>query len=261
MPELVSKYIIFLASPSDLSEERDAVNNVINELNISFGTPNRIVLELQKWETHSAPAISSESVQNIINNDIPVYDLFIGLLWMRFGTPTKEYGSGTEEEFNIAYERFIKDNNSIQILFYFKDAPPPSLSDVKPEQLIKVNDFKSSLQEKKILHWEFKLKDDLEKYLRSHIPKRIKDIRNIAIITVNDSICIDLGCGKKALGKRTYNRASNDATKTALAGSELFTVTQTGDDAILATGEFKKLTQPYITTEDYCDCINHIFKT
>ncbi len=179
MPELISKYKIFLASPSDLSEERESINQVIDELNLTFGSQNNIVLELQKWETNSAPAISSESVQNIINNDIPTYDLFIGLLWLRFGTPTKEYGSGTEEEFNIAHKRFISDNNSVQILLYFKNSAPQSLSDINPEQLTKIREFKSSLGEKNVLYWEFNLKDELERFLRIHIPKRIQNLKSI----------------------------------------------------------------------------------
>jgi hypothetical protein len=79
------------------------------------------------------------------------------------------------------------------------------------------------------------------------------------IITVTELICVDLGGRKKALGKRTYNRKYDDTT--ALAGSELFFITETGDDVILPTGEFKKLTQPYIPipSEDPCDCISHTF--
>ena len=48
MPELISKYKIFLASPSDLSEERESINQVIDELNLTFGNQNNLVLELQK---------------------------------------------------------------------------------------------------------------------------------------------------------------------------------------------------------------------
>ncbi|ESU28865.1 hypothetical protein FLJC2902T_14620 [Flavobacterium limnosediminis JC2902] len=179
MPELISKYKIFLASPSDLSEERESIDQVVEELNLTFGSQNNIILELQKWETNSAPAIGSEGLQSIINNDIPEYDLFIGLLWMKFGTPTKEYGSGTEEEFNIAHQKFIKDNNSVQILFYFKNSAPQSLTEINPEQLTKIRDFKSSLGEKNVLYWEFNLKDELERLLRIHIPKRIQNLKAI----------------------------------------------------------------------------------
>jgi hypothetical protein len=178
MPEIISKYKIFLASPSDLLEERESINQVISELNQTFGNPNNIVLELLKWESNSAPACGANDVQSIINNDIQEYDLFIGLLWMKFGTPTQKYGSGTEEEFNIAHQKFLKDNNSIQILLYFKNSVPQSLSEINPEQLIKVREFKAGLGEKNVLYWEFNLKDELERLLRIHIPKRIQNLKS-----------------------------------------------------------------------------------
>ncbi|WPR70904.1 DUF4062 domain-containing protein [Flavobacterium sp. NG2] len=178
MPELITKYRIFLASPSDLYDERESINDVIKELNLTYGNQNNIVLELLKWETNSAPAISNNGVQNIINNDIPTYDLFIGLLWMRFGTPTSEFGSGTEEEFNIAYQKFQEDNNSIQILLYFKNATPKSLDDINTEQLGKVKLFKSSLGEKNVLYWDFIVKEELSRFLRIHIPTRIENLKS-----------------------------------------------------------------------------------
>lgn len=182
MPQLISKYRLFLASPSDLNEEREAVSEVVSELNLSFGNPNNIVIELLKWETNSAPAISKTSIQEIINKDIPEYDLFIGLLWMKFGTPTKDFGSGTEEEFNIAHKKFISDDKSLQILFYFKNSPPHSLDSINPEQLSKVMAFKNSLGEKNVMYWDFNALEELQKFLRIHILNRINElIKNSSI--------------------------------------------------------------------------------
>ena len=177
MPEIISKFKVFVASPSDLTEERESINEVISELNLIYGNPNNIVIELIKWETNSGPAISEQHVQGIINNDIGNYDLFIGLLWMKFGTPTQEFGSGTEEEFNIAYNKFLHDSSALQILFYFKNSLPKSLNDINPDQLSKVRDFRSSLGEKNVLYWEFNTKEELQKFLRLHIPHRINDLR------------------------------------------------------------------------------------
>lgn len=206
MPELITKYKIFVASPSDLSEEREYLNEVISELNITYGNRNNIVIELLKWETNSGPAISINGVQSIINNDIPEYDLFIGLLWMKFGTPTKEFGSGSEEEFDIAHQKFIKNSDSIQILFYFKNSLPKSLGEINPEQLSKVRDFQSSLGEKDVLYWEFNLKEELGRFLRIHIPTRlenlmansnvppkIKEQNTTAIVLENEDIEEDFG--------------------------------------------------------------------
>ena len=43
-------------------------------------------------------------------------------MWTRFGTPTGRAGSGTEEEFNRVFEQWEKDENSVSILLYFKEA-------------------------------------------------------------------------------------------------------------------------------------------
>lgn len=176
MPQLISKYQIFLASPSDLAEEREAINEVINELNITYGSPNNLHLELLKWENNSAPGVSNISLQDVINKDIPTYDIFIGFLWMKFGKPTENYGSGTEEEFEIAFKKF-KNDNPVQILFYFKNAVPQSLDQIDTEQLSKVRDFKNKLGDKNTYYWEFTVREELEKFLRLHIPKRIDQLR------------------------------------------------------------------------------------
>lgn len=178
MPKLISRYQIFIASPSDLAEERETINDVINELNITYGNPNNLHLELLKWENNSAPGISNISIQAIINNDIPTYDLFIGFLWMKFGTPTENYGSGTEEEFEIAFKKY-QDNNSIQILFYFKNALPQSLEEIDTDQLSKVREFKKKIGQKNTYYWEFTERQELEKFLRLHIPKRIDQLRSM----------------------------------------------------------------------------------
>ncbi|MEN2413079.1 DUF4062 domain-containing protein [Flavobacterium mesophilum] len=177
MAKQITQYSIFLASPSDLDEERFAVEEVISELNLTYSPANNIVIELLKWETHSAPGISNLHPQKIINQDIGIdYDLFIGMIWNKFGTKTDEAESGTEEEFNNAVERFNSDNNSLQILFYFKNAVPKSMNEINPEQLIKVREFKKSLSEKKLLYSEFNSVEDFKSSLRIHIPKRLTSL-------------------------------------------------------------------------------------
>lgn len=178
MPKTITRYKIFLASPSDLEEDRVSIDDVISELNLTFGKLNDISLELVKWETHSAPAISIQNQQKIISNDLGQdYDLFIGLLWKKFGTPTDEADSGTEEEFLNAHKRFVDSPNSLQILFYFKTSPIP-FSEINPEQIKKIQDFKSDLENyKNLLYWEYQDTEQLNKFLRIHIPLRIQELQ------------------------------------------------------------------------------------
>lgn len=177
MAKTITKYSIFVASPSDLQEERIAIEEITKELNLTYGLKQNIVIELLKWETHSAPGISEIHPQEIINKDIGnQYDIFIGLLWKKFGTPTETAGSGTEEEFLNAFDRFINKKENIQVLFYFKDAVPKSLKEINASELIKIENFKTELSEKKALYWEFDTCENLKNFLRMHIPKRINNL-------------------------------------------------------------------------------------
>lgn len=183
MPQSIDKYKILIASPSDLLDERASMDEVFTELNKTYGSRNNLILELIKWETHSAPAASKTDVQDVIDKDIGSdYDLFIGILWKKFGTPTNKFGSGTEQEFQNAYSRFKQNPETLHILFYFKTSTPLSLADIEPPQLEKVNKFKRELGEKNVFYWEYNNIEELQKFLRIHIPQRIDELRKLNIV-------------------------------------------------------------------------------
>ncbi|MBZ5637444.1 MAG: hypothetical protein LAO51_01665, partial [Acidobacteriia bacterium] len=100
------------------------------------------------------------------------YDILIGMLWTRIGTATPRAGSGTLEEFEKAMKRHQEQPGSIAIMFYFKDAPVAP-SQLDPDQLRGVSDFKAGLTSRGCLHWSFRDKDELAQYLRLHIPREI----------------------------------------------------------------------------------------
>ena len=102
MPTNPTTLHVLFASPNDVSNERDVVNEVIDDLNVSLRGSN-IRVELLRWETHSRPGLGSDA-QEVINRQLgDEYDILIGVMWTRFGSPTKRAGSGTEEEFNLAF--------------------------------------------------------------------------------------------------------------------------------------------------------------
>lgn len=177
MAKNITQFSLFLSSPSDLEAERSEVPSLINELNLTYGSRQEIHLDVIKWETHTAPGISKTYTQDLINKDIgDNYDIFIGMLGLKFGTKTKIANSGTEEEFLRAIERFKKGEN-IQILFYFKTTPPISVDDINPQDLIKRNEFKNVLKQNNILFSDFSTIDELKNKLRIHIPMRIDELK------------------------------------------------------------------------------------
>ncbi|MBL4894915.1 MAG: hypothetical protein JKY59_08655 [Emcibacter sp.] len=173
MPRNETILSVFVASPSDVSEEREILETIAQELNKIWSHNLNVRLDLIKWETDTVPGFGDYS-QDVINDQInDEYDIFIAIFWSKIGTPTKKADSGTIEEFNRAYEKHKKDPNSIDLMVYFKDqAIQPSEMD--PNQLKKIQDLKIQLGEKGGLYYVFKSPKDFESSLRNHLSKIVQ---------------------------------------------------------------------------------------
>lgn len=164
---------IFLASPGDTEVERLAAEEVVDEINKSIGSRDNFRLELLKWENDTYPSIGNDG-QDVINKQIGSnYQIFVGIMWKKFGSPTKRAGSGTEEEFQLAYERYIN-KKDIQIMFYFNSAPIPQDADFIQAQ--KVKDFKKKIEDLGAYHKSFDSAKDFEKMLRMDLTRYVKDV-------------------------------------------------------------------------------------
>ena len=171
MEDKVTKLRVFVASPGDVSEERKRLREVIEELNHGIAADKGLVLQLIVWETDAWPGFG-EDAQDVINRQIGPYDIFVGIMWKRFGTPTRRAGSGTEEEFERAYS-LRSEYGRPRIMLYFNRAPfsPPSLDEA--EQLTKVLAFKKKAGDKGALYWEYNGPEEFEKFVRQHLTKQI----------------------------------------------------------------------------------------
>lgn len=169
----MKQFKIFLASPGDTSEERKAVESVIEEINKTSGSRDQFNLELVKWETDTYSSIGVDG-QDVINRQIGTdYNIFVGIMWKKFGSPTLRAESGTEEEFDIAYNRYLEDKQGIDIMFYFNSSPYPQDSDLG--QIKKVQIFKQKLQDLGVLHKSYKNSQEFEKELRMDLTRLAKD--------------------------------------------------------------------------------------
>ena len=179
MPRQVNEIVVFVASPSDLEPERNRLEEAIEELNRSWSRSIGFRLELVRWETHGYPGIGQDP-QDVLNQKLPDdYDIFIGLMWGRYGTKTGRAGSGTEEEFNRALERHRSDPGSVRIMFYFKDAPLAP-SEIDPDQLRRVNRFREELGSEGTLYWTFKTLEDFTHLVRIHLSRQIQEFAKMS---------------------------------------------------------------------------------
>lgn len=155
----------FLASPGDLADERADAREVVQQMNTMLGAPLGMRIELYGWEDQP-PGYGRPQGQ--INPRVDDAELFIGLLWRRWGTPSGDgFTSGFEEEYRRAIAR--RDGGDVQphIWLFFKDVEAGQLSDPGAE-LQKVLDFKVEVQAKReVLYKSFSSKNDWREQLLS----------------------------------------------------------------------------------------------
>src|SRR3990170_3510588 len=132
---------VFIASPGDLAEERRVAREVVSELNRIVGLELSWHIELLGSED-TLPGYSRP--QDIINKYVDECDLFIGLLWRKWGQPTGtgEYTSGFEEEFERARKRCER-TGSPEIWLCFKQVEPMQAEDAG-EHLKRILAFRQS---------------------------------------------------------------------------------------------------------------------
>ena len=160
----------FIASPSDTTKERDVCSKVFDEINAGLGEIYNFRIEPLKWETDVRPTINGQDGQSTIFDQIGnTFEVFIGIMNKKFGSPTPRAGSGTEEEFNEAYKRY-QEKKDLEIIFYFNDEPPKSMSEINASELLKIEGFRKKLQPLGI-YGIYKGVSDFEDNLRKHLTK------------------------------------------------------------------------------------------
>ncbi|WP_339098597.1 tetratricopeptide repeat protein [Pectobacterium brasiliense] len=137
---------VFIASPGDLSNERNHFRYAINQLNVGFGDGANVEFKALGWE--DTLASTGRRNQSVINEEVDKCDVFILVINRRWGqsAPDAEpYSSYTEEEFHRALERWKKEGKP-EIFVFFKRVDAESEADPGP-QLKKVMDFRKQLEE------------------------------------------------------------------------------------------------------------------
>ncbi len=117
---------VLFSSPGDVTIARSALIGVVNEVRPSF---ERHGISLTAWafDFHVTPSVPhpSETVQIVIDREMPRkadgsldYDLYVGIMSRRIGTPLPDAPSGTVHEFREALASFEATGRP-RILFYF----------------------------------------------------------------------------------------------------------------------------------------------
>ena len=142
MPHIgVTVYDLLLSCPGDVLDLKDTIDACVKSFNASIGEANNIRIELKHWSTNSFSQFGDKP-QNILNTQfVNDCDLCVALLGTRFGTPTDNYDSGTEEEI----EKMLEQNKQVFLYFVERNVDP---SKIDVEQYKKVQEFQTKYAEK-----------------------------------------------------------------------------------------------------------------
>ncbi|MFO0819020.1 MAG: SUMF1/EgtB/PvdO family nonheme iron enzyme [Pirellulales bacterium] len=135
---------VFVSSPGDVQNEREVLSSVVEGINTTDGQYRGFRLELFRWEKNTAPLVGPKP-QPAVDAQTPPYDIYLGIMSVRFGTPTDTADSGTEEEFNAALDKW-QALGEPWIMFYFNDAPNPKEVRRQLAQYTKVCEFRETLE-------------------------------------------------------------------------------------------------------------------
>jgi hypothetical protein len=172
---------LFLAAPFDTAAEKRVIQAAIEDLNRTCGREEHFRIDLLDWKTDAYPGIGADG-QDVINRQIGEYDILLGLMSTRYGSPTGRAPSGTVEEFDRAWARFIERPETVRIMFYFHD-PEVRLSAIDAYELLQIQRFRRRLQELGVLHWIYTDPNELGIQLRNHLPKTVREVLSVSLPT------------------------------------------------------------------------------
>lgn len=176
--EMVRRVPIFVSSPSDLLAERAAVERVLERLNQLSAIKALYHLEPLLYEYEVLPE-QGDFAQMIVDRYMQVQDcyLVICMLWARMGTPFvhphtgEAFQSGTEYEFNTAYQANLTSGKPYLFLYRKTASAPQSDADQKAKVDSFFRQFEGVKPRFKGLYKSFESTLDFEEMLFQHIEK------------------------------------------------------------------------------------------
>lgn len=139
MPTALTRYKVLLSAPGDAEQECKAADDELQKINRTHSNETGIDFYPTDWRRDSR-ADSGDEPQKLLNRQIVEdADIILAIFKERFGTPTSQYGSGTEEEIMLGLEM------GKSVLVYFWN-PGPDFVPKDADQYAKIAALRSRLQ-------------------------------------------------------------------------------------------------------------------
>lgn len=162
-PATIRQYYVFLASPGDVSAERESVRRYFDRYNRQTAQLWNVRFQVIDWENYATVGVgrpqelvTSQTLERFKDS----LALVIGLMSQRFGSPTGKAESGTREEFDWALSSH-KASGFPEIKWFFKRIEQFS-APTSPEEILsaldqwkKVCEFRNHLKKSGIFFSEY----------------------------------------------------------------------------------------------------------
>ena len=161
MAQSVTLYNLLISCPGDVREEVALIESAVDEFNELYAEPLGITIKTRHW-SKSSYAQSGGKPQALLNEQfVKKCDAAVAIFWTRFGSPTDEYESGTEEEIEIMLQ------SGKQVFMYFSDKPI-SPSQMKDGGYEKVQAFRDRYKDRGI-YFTYSSDEEFKKLFFAHL--------------------------------------------------------------------------------------------
>ena len=193
------KLRVFVACPGDVEDEKQRLAKVIESLQFD-AEGHGFVLQQAEWR-QCIPALGAP--QQVIFDQLKpeAWDIFIGILWTRFGTPCGIHEPGTDRELTGTEAEILKAieinkaHERPRVLIYRSTRPPNSLKDVHGAQLQSIDDFLKDCEasgKHPALVKLYQQPDEFERLVSEHLRKTLTTIALEEVKRTQDNIGSDI---------------------------------------------------------------------
>lgn len=177
MPKNITQYNLLISCPGDITDEIKIIEEVVEKFNQQFTNSLGLSILSRHWSKSSYPQ-SGGKPQDLLNEQfVKDCDAAVAIFWTRFGTPTDEYKSGSEEEIQIML------NSGKQVFLYFCEKPVKPGYD--PEQYKLVEELKEKYKNKGI-YWPYDSNESFKELFYAHLTQYFLTVKKID--TINSEI-------------------------------------------------------------------------
>lgn len=176
MSQSIKQVKVVISCPSDVAKEKNIILDICHTLSDNIYSKKNLNIKTIDWEKDVPHIITGEEPQKIIDRQLDKedYDIYIGILWKRFGDPKEKGLTPTEGEFEDALKRYKETGRPIIKFFFKKESFYPE-NEYEALQILAIQKFKERI--KSIgLYESFNTDLEFQKKLFISIPQIIEQL-------------------------------------------------------------------------------------